>query len=152
GWLTYTASIGGRRDIWLIRPDGSDELNLTGEFPNGFAEAPVWAPDGRGLAYDAVPSADVSRDIYYIYLATRQLHPLTTLPGFDCYPSYSPDGSQIVYMSERGGNRDLFIMDSDGNELLQLTDHPGYDYEPAWSPDGAQIVFTSRRTGNSELF
>jgi Tol biopolymer transport system component len=152
GWLTYTASIGGRRDIWLIRPDGSDELNLTGEFPNGFAEAPVWAPDGRGLAYDAVPSADVSRDIYYIDLASRQLRPLTTLPGFDCYPSYSPDGSQIVYMSERGGNRDLFIMDSEGNELLQLTDHPGYDYEPAWSPDGAQIVFTSRRTGNSELF
>jgi len=152
GWITFTASIGGRRDVWLIRPDGTDELNLTGDFPNGFAEAPVWAPDGSGIAYDAIPNADVSRDIYFMTLVDREQRPLTSLPGFDCYPSFSPDGTKIVYMSERDGNRDLFIMDLEGNELLQLTDHIGYDYEPAWSPDGEQIAFTSRRTGNSEIF
>ncbi|MCW5873851.1 MAG: PD40 domain-containing protein [Anaerolineales bacterium] len=152
GWITFTASIEGRRDVWLIRPDGSEEINLTGDFPNGFAEAPVWAPDGSGIAYDAIPNADVSRDIYYMTLAEREPFALTSMPGFDCYPSFSPDGTKLVYMSERDGNRDLFIIDMEGNELLQLTDHPGYDYEPAWSPDGEQIVFTSRRTGNSEIF
>src|SRR3990172_9397759 len=37
GWIAFTASDGGRRDVWLIRPDGSGEYKLTGELPNTFA-------------------------------------------------------------------------------------------------------------------
>lgn len=153
GWITYTASDGGRRDVWLIRPDGSDELNLTASLPNVFAEAPVWSPDGSLIAFDGVLNSDVLRDVF---LVTVNEHPeqtqLTTLPGFDCYPSFSPDGKQIVYMSERDKNRDLYITDLQGNEIARLTTDPTYDYEPAWSPDGEQIAYVSRKTGDSEIY
>ncbi|MEX2144383.1 MAG: DPP IV N-terminal domain-containing protein [Anaerolineales bacterium] len=153
GWIAFTASEGGRRDVWLIRPDGTDEFNLTGELANTFAEAPSWSPDGSIIAFDGLPGSDVSRDIYLVTVTDRpEQWQLTTLPGFDCYPSFSPDGEYIVYMSEREKNRDLFIADIEGNDVLQLTDEPGYDYEPNWSPDGEQIAFVSRRDGNSEIY
>ena len=153
GWITFTASDSGRRDVFVIRPDGSDERNLTAALPNVFAEAPVWSPDASLIAFDGVPNSDSSRDVY---LMTVGKHPeqwqLTTQPGFDCYPSFSPDGKQVVYMMEHDGTRDLFIADLDGNNLLQLTDEPAYDYEPNWSPLGDKIAFTSRRDGNSEIY
>lgn len=153
GWISYTASEGGRRDVWLIRPDGSDETNLTGGLVNTFAEAPVWSPDGKTIAFDGVPNSDVLRDVYLVTVGNNpQQRPLTTLSGFDCYPSFSPDGTQIVYMSERDGNRDLFIMDLEGNDVRQLTDSPAYDYEPNWAPDGEHIAYVSRSSGNSEIY
>ncbi len=153
GWITFTASDGGRRDVWLIRPDGSQEVNLTGNLPNTFAEAPVWSPDGSSIAFDGVLNSDLLRDVFLVTVSDRPVQTrITTLPGFDCYPSFSPDGTQIVYMSERDKNRDLYIMDLQGNDILRLTDDPAYDYEPAWSPGGSQIVFVSRRSGDSEIY
>lgn len=153
GWIAFTASEGGRRDVWLIRPDGTGEFNLTGSLPNSFAEAPVWAPDGLTIAYDGLPNSDVLRDVYLVTVGDDpEQYPLTTQPGFDCYPSFSPDGQHIVYMSEREENRDLYIMDLEGNDTERLTTEPTYDYEPAWSPDGSEIVFVSRRTGDSEIY
>ncbi len=153
GWIAFTASEGGRRDVWLIKPDGSGEYNLTGTLDNTFAEAPVWSPDASIIAFDGVPNSDVLRDIFLVTVSPNpEQWALTSQPGYDCYPSFSPDGERIVYMAEHEGNRDLFIMDMDGNDVAQLTDEPTYDYEPNWSPDGEKILFVSRRGGNSEIY
>lgn len=158
GWIAFTASEGGRRDVWLIRPDGSGEYNLTGELPNTFAEAPVWSWDGSLIAFDGIPNSDVLRDIYLVTVDPNpQQWQFTTQPGFDCYPSFSPDGEHIVYMKEVDKNRDLFIAEvtpngEPGEDVLQLTDVEAHDYEPNWSPDGDHIVFTSRRDGDSEIY
>lgn len=152
GKIAFTASLGGRRDIWLMNPDGNEEFNLTGEMDNVFAEAPVWAPDGQSIAYDGLVGDSETRDIMLVTLAGPQIFQLTVLPDYDCYPSFSPDGEQIVYMSERDDNRDLYIMDRNGNDLARLTEDPANDYEPAWSPDGDHIAFVSRRSGNSQIY
>lgn len=76
---------------------------------------------------------------------------LTTEQGYDAECSFSPDGKQIVFTSDRAGNPDLYIMYADGTNVRRLTNKPGYDGGPFFSPDGKRIVFRSDRHGNDLL-
>lgn len=69
-------------------------------------------------------------------------------------PAWSPDGNQVAFESDRGGNADIFIMNSDGSNVRQLTRdafanlyflRSPKDGSPSWSPDGNQIAFDSGR-------
>ncbi|MFH1741895.1 MAG: right-handed parallel beta-helix repeat-containing protein, partial [bacterium] len=77
---------------------------------------------------------------------------LTDNNAVDRYPRWSPDGSQIAFVSERGGNTDIWLMNADGSEPVQLTDGVGRNSSPAWSPEGDRIAFTSDRDSNAELY
>jgi hypothetical protein len=65
--------------------------------------------------------------------------------GFLAAPSWSPDGSRIAFVSDLGGNPDIWVMDRDGRNPTNLTNHPEKDHSPAWSPDGDRIAFASVR-------
>lgn len=65
---------------------------------------------------------------------------------------WSPDGTQIVFTSDRDGNEDVWVMNADASDPRNLTAHPSDDGYPAWSPDGTQIVFSSLRDGNWEIY
>jgi TolB protein len=74
-----------------------------------------------------------------------------TSEGFnDRYPSWSPDGSQIVFHSNRyAGRFNILRMNADGTGLVPLTDFalPYSSTDPSWSPDGSKIAFVSDRGG-----
>ncbi|MEK6644072.1 MAG: hypothetical protein AABZ08_09195 [Planctomycetota bacterium] len=76
---------------------------------------------------------------------------LTTERGYDAECSYSPDGKEIVFASDRAGNPDLYIMNADGSNLRRLTNKPGYDGGPFFSPDGTKIIFRADRRQNDHL-
>ena len=67
-------------------------------------------------------------------------------------PCWSPDGSRILFPSDRDGNREIYLMNADGSELKNLTNHPATDDHSLWSPDGSKIVFSSERDGNKEIY
>ncbi|MBZ0285869.1 MAG: TIR domain-containing protein [Anaerolineae bacterium] len=79
---------------------------------------------------------------------------LTDDPQSDYEPSWSPDGRQIAFYSDRNVNYEIYVMDADGGNVLRLTDSPAdnYNYAPSWSPDGCQIAFTSYRDGNNDIY
>lgn len=84
-----------------------------------------------------------------------KLRNLSNDPSKDCGGAWSPDGSQIVFESERDGGHHLWIMNADGSGSRQLTSTPHADYSPAWSPTGEQICFrriTDDPNQNWELF
>jgi CxxC motif-containing protein (DUF1111 family) len=74
-------------------------------------------------------------------------------PVAGLYPAFSPDGKQIVFERNVGGNNfNIFVMNNDGTNLHQITTTAGQDASPAWKPDGTKIAFASRRTGDWEIF
>jgi len=83
---------------------------------------------------------------------SRNPQRLTDDPAYDGWPTWSPDGSQIAFMSDRSGNPDIYVMNADGSNVRQLTEHPANDIWPEWSPDGTRIAFPSRRDGNFEIY
>jgi TolB protein len=57
---------------------------------------------------------------------------LTPIGGQDQMPSWSPDGKKIVFVSERSGAPNLWIMNADGSGPRQLTAGGSFDYYPRW--------------------
>ncbi len=60
--------------------------------------------------------------------------------------------SGILFVSERDGNWEIYLIQPDGSGLTRLTEDSKVDADPAWSPDGRQIAFRSRRDGSSDIF
>ncbi len=57
---------------------------------------------------------------------------LTNNPAREANPSWSPDGSKIVFWSDRDGNNEIYVMNANGTEQRRLTDHPALDVAPDW--------------------
>ena len=64
----------------------------------------------------------------------------------------APTTEKIAFTSDRDGNAEIYIMNSDGTGQINLTKHKASDAQPAWSPTGKQILFTSNRDGVSDLY
>lgn len=95
---------------------------------------------------------DPYMDIFEINVDGSGLKRLTDAPGYDAECSYSPDGKQIVFCSNRDGNLELYIMDADGRHVRKLTNAPGvYNGGPFFSPDGKRVVFRSDRKEKDRL-
>jgi TolB protein len=79
-------------------------------------------------------------DVWAIDADGSGLARLTHSAAHEFDPSWSPDGSQIAYRSERSGNPEIWVMDADGSGQRRLTE----GLSPAWSPDGSLIAFSGR--------
>jgi len=73
--------------------------------------------------------------------------PLVTSPGDDFTPVWSPDGTQMVFASDRDGDFDIYLRTASGEER-SLTHNTSDDAHPSWSPAGDRIIFASNRGGS----
>ena len=79
-------------------------------------------------------------DVWTIDADGTHLTRLTDSPAFDFDPSWSPDGGQIAFRSERSGEPEIWVMNADGTGQRRLA----AGLSPAWSPDGSLIAFAGR--------
>jgi TolB protein len=81
-------------------------------------------------------------------LNTHTTRRLTTDPSIDTSPSFSPDGGQLVFNSDRGGSPQLYVMNADGSGQHRISFGSGRYNTPVWSPGGDLIAFT-KQTGST---
>jgi TolB protein len=76
---------------------------------------------------------------------------LTNAPSIETAPSYSPDGRQIVFESDRSGTPQLYIMPAGGGEARRISFGQGRYGTPVWSPRGDLIAFTKQSKGRFHI-
>ncbi len=77
---------------------------------------------------------------------------LTTDPGYEGEPTFSPDGQTIAYVADRDGDFEIYLQQISGGPAINLTKNPAADIQPAFSPDGHEIAFVSDRSNGTEIF
>ena len=89
-------------------------------------------------------------DIFVADLEGNIIDQLTDTPGYDAEATLSPDGSLIVFTSDRSGDLELYTMKTDGSDVKQVTDGLGYDGGAFFSPDGTKLIFRASRPQTEE--
>ncbi|MFN2590377.1 MAG: TolB family protein [Actinomycetota bacterium] len=140
-WIAFVSERDGNPELYVMPPEGSPEIRLT-RTPMVAEGNPNWSPDGRKLAFDACyaasfpcPGTAPNYEIFTVNVNGTGLRRLTNEPGIDFNPAWSPDGTEIVFRSDRTGFTHIWKMDADGTDETQLTtvDFTG-GVDPDWQP------------------
>jgi dipeptidyl aminopeptidase/acylaminoacyl peptidase len=136
------------------------------EVPTYFVGSPqeyAWAPDSKEIAYvaklDPVPAASTNNDVYTLRLDEpgAKAVKVSTSPGSDDEPEYSPDGKWLAFRSQArdGFESDKFrlmLLDREKKTIQQLMPKfDGWVDELAWAPEGRDIYFASGHSGAEDI-
>ena len=86
-----------------------------------------------------------ANDIWVANLDGTGVRRLTSHPGIESGPRFSPDGKWIAFTGRYEGNTDVYVVPSEGGVPKRLTWHPRNDVALGFTPDGANVLFTSPR-------
>jgi Tol biopolymer transport system component/predicted Ser/Thr protein kinase len=99
--------------------------------------------------------------VIWIYVIDREpaqerrgqgmLSKLTSKPGLEDEPTWSPDGKFIAYTTDERGNLDIVVQPVGGGQEIRVADSPADEAQPAWSPDGGKLAFVSARDHEGRL-
>lgn len=168
----YSWDYDDQMDIFVAAPDGSSIRRLT-DAPGYDAEGSC-SPDGKWIVFcslrDAYPTNRLDADklrlleadpayfgeIYLMEADGSNQRRLTSTPGYDGGPFFSPDGERILWrrFDEKGTTADIYTMRRDGSDVQRLTDFGAMSWAPYFHPSGDYVIFTANKLGfaNFELF
>jgi dipeptidyl aminopeptidase/acylaminoacyl peptidase len=178
-WIAYVGRQEDRSGVIVVRPDGSDATFLA---PVQYTNHPLpsrgerlsWSPDGRAIAFvSTVPgpeAPDAQGDptaaegltrfndnrrahIFIVDVASNNVRQLTSGDYYEHSLDWSPDGQEILFVSNREPdpdrffNYDIFAARVHDGEIRRITQTESAEYRPQWSPDGQTVVYQGTRRG-----
>ncbi len=144
--------------IIVMNADGSGRRQITdGVGCAACAFAPYWSPDGTEIGFtiepNPRPTCEIkSTEIGVVGVDGTGCRRLTDNAVNDLFYGWSPDGSSILFVSNRDGRDQVYVMNADLSNVRRQTDTGSTNNMPAWSPDGSKIAFVSNRDGNDEIY
>jgi hypothetical protein len=135
-------------NLWVL--DAGDTIPRSLGLPGYTGTYPTWAPDGSEIIYtqsvsgwgwDFIRATPTGSIVDTLFVSTASDHAA----------SYSPDGTQIAFMSTRATPYSLYLMNADGSNQVRLTDTLWLetDVRIEWRPDGNRILFRAYSLGNT---
>lgn len=114
--------------------------------------SPAFSPDGKQLAYVAFDVRQGRSSLHVQDLSTGDVQVVSSVPGINGAPAWSPDGSKLAIVLSQDGSPNIYVYDLNTENLSQVTHTDAIDTEPSWSADGKHIAFTSNRGGAPQIY
>ena len=152
GEIAFASDRNGTPQIYIINADGSNLRQVTNEISG--ACQPSWSPDGLKLVFtspcklekDPNPISEIypAASLFIVNVDGTSRRPLSSIPGGDFDPSWSPDGQNIVFSTLRDNlsttDVNIYLYDLTTNKATPVTKDLSYDRHARWSPDGKHLV------------
>jgi dipeptidyl aminopeptidase/acylaminoacyl peptidase len=156
--------------IWVVDVETREASRVTEGKSWTVRGAPSWAPDGKRLVFAAGVTTmlrDYRVDVYIADLATRAVEKISTNPGADAQPAWSPDGTKIAWVTQPAmgkpladgtmpssiNNNRLVVYDVATKSIRDLGSKFDLDAgAPRWLPDSRSILFTAGKRAYTEAF
>lgn len=129
----------GRQVVWTLGLDGSNPQKLEeGRFP-------CFSPDGRQIAYAAIPEGESDTEIYVMNADGSNPRRLTRNDNWDMDPTWESNSRRIAFSGSQTASIAVFVVDANGSGEREVA--PGADYmvahEPTWKPGTDEIIFST---------
>ena len=155
--LLFDSQRDGNYELYVINLDGSNERNITNAASSDELGA-SWGNDSNTVIFESDRDGDF--DVYMMNLSSSYVTQLTNHPADDFRGVLSPDGTQLVFTSERDGpgNEELYSVEfakavtDTSTPHKRLTNSRKRDSWASFSRDGSKILFHSERSGRSEIW
>jgi len=135
----------GRDTCSYYLPDGKHVIYSSTQSGGGYC------PPEPDMMYGYLWPLYKDMDVYKVRLSDGNLQKMTKHEGYNAESTISPDGTKIVFTSDRSGDLELYSMDLNGNNVQRLTYTPGYDGGAYYSWDNSMLVWRANRPTGQDL-
>jgi Tol biopolymer transport system component len=144
--IAFNNSDGNDTEIYVMDANGSNRTRLTNDHVDD--NPPAFSRDGKKITFASTLDGGADPEIYVMDASDTDgdgvgdhLTQLTDNTARDIYPVFSPRENKIAFVSNRGGDWDLYMMDARGSNPTQITNDALVEELPNFSPDGREIAY-----------
>ncbi len=146
--LAYVSFEGDRSTVFVQTLRTGNRIKVSDR--QGINGAPAFSPDGRKLVL-TLGGADGNLDIFVMDIATKGVTRLTTNRSIDTEGTWSPDGQEIYFTSDRSGGPQVYRVNVSGGSPERITFEGSYNARPRLSPDGSKLAMVHLDRGNYRI-